>query len=92
MSNKATNDIVQIVQQFNEAIKLQLPLLESQVSALIESKTNDSNAIEHCLDTLLSLTNHGFGEDLFVRLLDYYKTIDAESTMFYWNEFDKTEE
>jgi len=31
----------------------------------------------------------GVGKELFVKLLDYYKTIDAEGAAFYWEEFDK---
>lgn len=84
--------IKQIIQQFGESIKRQLPLLESEVHRLITIKSTDSNAIENCLDTLLSLTMHGFANDLFISLLEYYKTIDAEGALFYWNEYDNTEE
>jgi|688.fasta_scaffold19006_4 hypothetical protein len=34
----------------------------------------------------------GIGKDLFVQLLEYYKTIDADGAAFYWNEFDKDNE
>jgi hypothetical protein len=34
---------------------------------------------------------HGMGDKLFVRLLEYYKTVDPEGAMFYWNEYDKQE-
>lgn len=93
-SNQETNfiaDVKQIVEQFNKSIKQQMPLLESEVNRLIASKTTDSNAIEHCLDTLVSLSLHGIGNDLFISLLEYYKTVDAEGAQFYWNEYDKDE-
>ncbi len=44
------------------------------------------------LDTILSLTDLGIGNDLFIKLLEYYKTIDAEGAIFYWNEYDRKEE
>jgi len=91
MSDKALNDIKQIITQFNESIKQHLPLLESEVNTLISSKTTNRNAIEHCLDTLLSLTMHGIADNLFIRLLNYYKTVDSEGAGFYWNEYDKGE-
>jgi len=31
----------------------------------------------------------GIGDDFFMQLVDYYKTIDAEGTLFYRNEYDK---
>ncbi len=65
---------------------------ESEINAIIDTKVQDSNTIEHSLDTLLSLTDMGLGKELFVKLLDYYKTIDAEGAAFYWKEFDKDEE
>ncbi|MEZ4776493.1 MAG: hypothetical protein R3D00_25175 [Bacteroidia bacterium] len=87
------DDIKQIIEQFNDSIKQQLPLLESEVNTLISSKTTNGNAIECYLDTLVSLTIHGLANDLFIRLLEYYKTIDPEGAQFYWNEYDKfTEE
>lgn len=55
-------------------------------------KSAESNIIEHQLDTLLSLTIHGVGDTLFIQLLEYYKTIDAEGAVFYWNEYDKEED
>ena len=91
MRDKALNDIKQIIIQFNESLKQHLPLLESEVDTLISSHATDRNAIENCLDTLLSLTMHGVADDLFIRLLEYYKTIDSEGAEFYWNEYDKDE-
>ena len=91
MNYDATNDIKQIILQFNNSIKAQMPVLEDVVSDLITTKNTDGNAIENCLDTLLSITVHGFGKEQFIRLLEYYKTIDAEGALFYWNEYDKKE-
>ncbi len=87
--DKEINDLVQIIRSFNESLKKHLPALEKEVNTLIESKCKDNNTIEHVLDTLLSLTMHNIADNLFIRLLEYYKTVDAEAAMFYWKEYDK---
>jgi hypothetical protein len=58
---------------------------------LIRNKIQNKNEIERHLDTLLSLMDMGVGKDLFVKLLEYYKTGDAEGAIYYWNEYDKDE-
>ena len=69
-----------------------MPNIEREVAQLFANKNEDTQIVERCLDTLLSLTMHGIADELFVKLLDYYKTIDAEGAEFYWNEYDKKEE
>jgi len=91
MDKQLVNDLKQIIEAFNQSLAMHLPALNNEVSSLIESKTKDSTEIEHCLNTLLSLTTHGVGDDLFIRLLEYYKTVDGEGAMFYWNEYDDKE-
>jgi len=87
--DKEINDLVQIIRSFNESLKKHLPALENEVNILIESKCKENNAIEYVLDTLLSLTMHNIADNLFIRLLEYYKTVDAEGAMFYWKEYDE---
>ncbi len=91
MNKKLINDLSQIIQSFNDSLQAHLPALEGEISSLIESKNKDCQIIENCLDTLLSLTTHGVADDLFIKLLEYYKTIDVEGAAFYWNEYDKEE-
>jgi hypothetical protein len=92
MDKKFITDIGNIIQSFNQSLQLHLPALENAVNELIDSKNRDVRTIEYYLDTLLSLTMHGVGDKLFVKLLDYYKTIDAEGALFYWNEYDNEDE
>ena len=66
-----------------------MPALKTQVTALIKRKETDHNTIEHLLDTLVSLTTAGVGEDLFIQLLNYYKTINAEGAADYWKFFEE---
>jgi hypothetical protein len=90
--NSLLSELVTKIQSFNDTLQSYLPSLENEVIQLIKNESVDSKIIENYLDTLLSLTNHGFGDKLFVQLLDYYKTIDAEGALFYWNEYDKEDE
>ncbi len=91
MENDPYEDIFQIITNFNKSIETLLPALEAEVNDLIKSGYKERNSIEQTLDTLLSLVNMGFAENLFLRLLDYYKTIDEEGAAFYWNEYDSHE-
>ena len=58
---------------------------------MISEKSQDKNQIENTLETLLSLTTNGVADQLFIQLLDYYKTVDAEGAEFYWEEYDGEE-
>jgi hypothetical protein len=91
MAKDLFNDIKQTIIEFQNSLKQHLPALEAEINYLIQSKNRDKNTIENTLDTLLSITDMGVGKDLFIRLLEYYKTVDAEGAMFYWNEYDKDE-
>lgn len=92
MEKDLFQDIKSSIAAFQDSLKQHLPALEADVNALITTKSQDSKNIEHHLDTLLSLTTIGVGVNLFVKLLEYYKTIDADGALFYWNEYDKEEE
>jgi hypothetical protein len=85
-------NIKQTIREFQQHLEQQMPAIEAEVDALIISKSREANTIEHTLDSLLSLTEMGVGKDLYIRLLEYYKTIDAAGADFYWNEYDKEEE
>jgi len=91
MDKELINDISRIIQAFSESLQAHLPALENEITSLIESGSKDCQSIENSLDTLLSLTTYGVADDLFIKLLEYYKTVDAEGALFYWNEYDKEE-
>lgn len=92
MHQELVSEIKNIFQSFQESLQLHLPALEKETQDLIAKKSLNIQEIEYQLDVLLSLTMLGVGDKLFVQLLDYYKTIDAEGALFYWNEYDKEEE
>ena len=89
--DSAFDDIKLLIEDFNKSLQAQLPALQNEICHLIDTKSTDSNIIEQYLDTLLSLIMHGVGDNLFIKLLEYYKTIDADAAVFYWNEYDKEE-
>lgn len=91
MDKQLLNEIKQIIESFNQSLAIHLPALKIEVNGIIERNSKDSNEIEHCLDTLLSLTIHGVADNLFIQLLEYYKTVNEEGAMFYWNKYDEKE-
>lgn len=92
MDKHPFNEIKKAIEVFQQSLQAHLPALEAEVNHLIDSKSIHSNIIENTLDTLLSITDMGVGKELFIKLLEYYKTIDDEGAAFYWNEYDKDEE
>jgi len=91
-SDALLNQLKEIIQTFQQSLQSHLPALECEINAIITNKVQNKNTIEYNLDVLTSLTDMGVGNELFIKLLDYYKTIDAEGASFYWEEYDKKEE
>ena len=90
--DRLVNDIKALIDDFNAALEKHLPALENEVNQIISEKCVNNNTIEHLLDSLLSLTMHGVGDALFIKLVDYYKTVDPEGALFYWNQYDDQDE
>ncbi len=86
------SDLKDIISDFHKNMREYLPPLESIIDELIAKKSKNTNEIEHLLDTLLSMCQLGIGNALYIKLLEYYKTIDAEGAQFYWKEYDNLEE
>jgi hypothetical protein len=86
---KPHNEIIELITAFQRSISQHLPSLEQAVQAIIVGKITRESEIENLLDTLLSLTAHGIGNELFIRLLEYYKTVSPEGAEFYWKEYDQ---
>jgi hypothetical protein len=91
-SDALLNQLNEIIQTFQQSLQSHLPALECEINAIITNKVQNKNTIEYNLDVLISLIDMGVGNELFIKLLDYYKTIDAEGASFYWEEYDKKEE
>jgi len=92
MDDKLVSEISKIIKGFHAQLAVHLPALELEINQIIKKKKTNANLIENYLDTLLSLCQHGIGDTLYIKLLEYYKTVDAEGARFYWEEYDKLEE
>ena len=79
------------IEDFNQNIEANMPVLIQEVDTIIENKSQDKNEIERMLDILLSLTMHSFGDEIFIKLLDYYKTVSPAGAELYWKEYDEQE-
>ena len=90
--DRLVNDIKALIDNFNAELEKHLPALEKEVDKIISEKCTDNNTIEYLLDNLLSLTMLGVGDVLYIRLVDYYKTVDSEGALFYWNQYDSQDE
>lgn len=90
--DELVNNLKSLIEDFNKSLEAHIPASEKDVNKLISDKCVNHKIIEYHLDALLSLTMHGVGDSLFIKLLDYYKTIDAEGALFYWSEYDKQDE
>jgi hypothetical protein len=90
--DKLVNDIGNAIREFQKIMEAQMPALEAEVNGIIKRKSKDEKEIGYALDTLLSLQDMGIGQDLFIRLLEYYKTFDADAAADYWRYFDEKDD
>jgi len=84
MEKEFVNELANVIRSFLEDLRRHLPALKRDVNHLIEGKESNTNTVGRCLDTLLSLTMHGIGNELFFKLLEYYRTLDEEGAIFTW--------
>lgn len=90
--DKSVNDIKALIDNFNAELEKHLPAFEKEADRIISEKCTDNITIEFLLDSLLSLTILGVGDALYIKLVDYYKTVDPEGAIFYWNQYDSQDE
>jgi hypothetical protein len=76
-------NIGQQIQHICSLMEAQLPFLEEEINRIMDEPSRSGNEIAHLLDTLLDFGQMGVGEELFFRLLGYYKTVDAEAAEDY---------
>jgi hypothetical protein len=84
-----SKNIAAVIRQAQTGIKKHLPAIEAAVNDIVQTNSTDAKAIEHTLDTLLDLQYIGVGKELFIRLLEYYKTIDPAAAKDYWEFFEE---
>ncbi len=69
-----------------------MPAIEAAVNEIIGGHSTNKTEIEHLLDTLTSITPIGLGHALFIKLLEYYKTVDPQGADFYWHLYEEMNE
>lgn len=90
--DELVSKITTLIKGFHSQLASHLPALELEINRIIKEKKTNAREIENYLDTLLSLSQHGIGNALYIKLLEYYKTIDEEGARFYWEEYDGLED
>ena len=89
---KLVFEIGDLVKRFHLYLESRLPRLEFEINVMIGEKETNLSKIENYLDILLELSNYGVGNALFIKLLEYYKTVNEEGARFYWEAYDKLKE
>ncbi len=79
----------ELIQGFQASIGQHMPALEQEVDALIQSNSTDPSEIENMLDTLMPLVSMGVGNEMFIRLIEYYKRVDQGAAAEYWRYYEE---
>ncbi len=58
------------------------------IKHIIHEKSQDQLVIILILDTLLGFVRLGIGQEPFIELLNYFRTIDENEAAKYWSEYD----
>ncbi|OJV98406.1 MAG: hypothetical protein BGO52_11500 [Sphingobacteriales bacterium 44-61] len=82
-------DLAKLIRQSHSSLEAYLPSFQKVVDSVIMQGSTDTKEIEHLLDSLSSLLYVGIGHQLYLRLLDHYKTIDSEGAGFYWDLYEE---
>ncbi len=77
-----------ILDAFYKDIDDHLPNIGNLVDVYIDEQNLHKSEIEAVLKILLKITKMGKGEALYIRLLEYYKTINPERAKEFWTDFD----
>ncbi len=87
-----SKELSEFIRQFREKLGTYLPPLRNAVDNIIAQESSDTNAIGSLLDSISSLMYAGIGHQLYLRLLEYYKTVDSEGADFYWRLYEEITE
>ncbi|MBP7477348.1 MAG: hypothetical protein KA797_02400 [Chitinophagales bacterium] len=77
-----------LLDAFYQDIDDHLPNIGNLVDSYIDEQNIHKSEIEAALKILLKITKMGKGEGLYIRLLEYYKTINPDRAKDFWKEFD----
>lgn len=81
-------DIIDLAKQIHELHKIMYEMIKPEVMYIINKKVKNINIIENTLDRLLDIpTDEGY--ELFLKLCNYYATIDKEGAKFYLESYEE---
>ena len=81
-------EIIEKITAFKASLQSHMPALEGEVNHFISTGEKDNMKIERMMDILIDVIQLGAGEPQFIRLLEYYKTINPEGAARYWEYFE----
>ena len=92
LDEEFVNQIRGLAKSLQKMLQDNLHLIKSDVNVLLEQQEKDGNKIAWVLDHLLDYTRHGVGDDVFFRLVAYYRTIDKEAAADYMRYYEEEKE
>jgi len=92
MDEKFITEIKGMFESLHERMRQNLPFWENEVDTLIANRETDRNKIEWTFDYLLDYTRHGIGNELYLRLIAYYRTVNPDGAASYLKIYQDEEE
>ncbi len=92
MDEKFIKEIRGMFESLHELMRQNLPFWENEVDIIIANKETDRKKIEWTFDYLLDYTRHGIGNELYLRLIAYYRTVNPEGAASYLEMYQEQED
>ncbi|MBD1432323.1 hypothetical protein H8B06_05760 [Sphingobacterium sp. DN00404] len=92
MDEKFITKIRGMFESLHERMRQNLPFWENEVDIIIANQETDRNKIELTFDYLLDYTRHGIGNELYLRLMAYYRTVNPEGAAYYLQIYQEQED
>ena len=83
MDEKIITEIRGMFEPIHERMRQNLSFWKNEIDLIIANKVIDQNKIERTFDYLLDYTRHGIGNELYLRLIAYYRTVNPEGAASY---------
>ena len=83
-----SDGLIDLAKKIHELHKIMYEMIKPEVTYIINKKVKNVNIIENTLDRLLDIPTDECYE-LFIKLCDYYATIDKEGAKFYLEAYEE---
>lgn len=83
------NSLKEPIEELQNLQKVRFEYIKNEIEILINNKIKNKKLIETKLDELLNMAyiDYDMITNTFYKLINYYKTIDLEASIFYLNEY-----